>query len=191
MERELLPNRRQGLILEVVPRVLVGAAFRFAVRAFRHHALVARHHRLLRPGELALGEAELCDSLQLRQQRIEAATDAVGRDERLEIGFVLRPCDREQSTLRSRPEEGRVLPLAKLVEPLAEHAPEQLVEHQLAIPADRSLVARRSKLAHFDRGRRCLLVGDDRSTGFQGDRGRRTRDGAVPESAPPGWKNAP
>ena len=93
------------------------------------HALVAEHHRLLRAGELGRGEAEPRDALELGHERVEAARDAVVRDERLEHRFVLRPRRREQAAIRGRPEERRVRALAELVEPGAEHAAEQLVEH--------------------------------------------------------------
>jgi hypothetical protein len=44
----------------------------------------------------------------------------------------------------------------------AEHGGEQLVEHDVAVAADRSLVARRPEVADCDGGRGRFLVGDDR-----------------------------
>jgi hypothetical protein len=143
VERELLPDRRQRLTLEEVPGVLVGAARRLAVGALGHHALVGEQPRLLRARELGRREAEPRHPLELGDQRVEAALDAVARDERLQDGLVVRPRRLEQRPGRAGLDERRVLSLAELVEPGAEHAAEQLVEHDVAIAADRALVARR------------------------------------------------
>jgi len=161
VKRELLPDRRQRFSLEEIPRVLVGAALGLTVRAFRHDALVTEHHGLLRARELCRGEAEPRDPLELGHECVETARHAVVRDERLEGGFIPGARRLEQRTVRGSPDERRVLTLAKLVEPDAEHAAEQLVEHQGAVTADRSLVARRRKVGDFDGRHGRFLVGDD------------------------------
>ena len=56
---------------------------------------------------------------------------------------------------------GGLLALSELVEPIAEHLREQLILHDVAIAADRSLVARRPQVAEAHDGVRALLVGDD------------------------------
>ena len=162
VERELLPDRRQRLSLEEVPRVLVGAARGLAVRALGDHALVGEHPRLLRARELGRREAEPRHPLELGHQRVETALDAVARDHRLQDGLVVRPRRLEQRPGRVGLDERGVLSLRELIEPEVEHAAEQLVEHDVAIPADRALVARRPKVGEGDDGGGGFLVRDDR-----------------------------
>ena len=91
VEGELLPDRWQRFVLEEIARVFVRAARRLAVRALRHDALGAEHHRLLRAGELGRREAEACHALKLGDERVKTARHAVVGDERLEHRLVLRP----------------------------------------------------------------------------------------------------
>ena len=191
MERELLPDRRQRLSLEEVPGVLVGAAGRLAVRALGRGPLVAEHHRLLRAFELGGGEAEALDPLDLQQQRLEAAGDAIVRDERLDDRLVLGPRGLEQTAIGGSAQERRVRALTELVEPGAEHCREQLVHHQIAVAADRALVAGRTQVADLDGRGGGLLIGHDREAGaglFRDVVGRprplRWRDWPAARSAP-------
>ena len=86
------------------------------------HALGAGHVRLLRAIELGGGEAEARDALQFGHERVEAARDAVVRDQRLHDRFVARPRRREQARgRRRRCRNGGFALLAELVEPVAEH----------------------------------------------------------------------
>ena len=162
VEREFLPDRRQRFALEEVARVLVGPALRFAVGAFRHRALEAPHRRLLRAGELRGGESKACDPLQLGDERLEAACHAVVRDERLEHRLVPGPGGLEQPSIRRRAQERRICALGQFAKPVVEHAGKQLVDHQLAISADRSLIARGAQVAELHRRRRRFAVADNR-----------------------------
>src|SRR5215471_18217676 len=136
MERKLLPDRRQRLVLEEVARVFVGAARRLAVGTFRDGTLIAEHHRLLRAGELGCRETELREPLQFCDECGQTARHPIIRYDRLQDYSI--PCSRgwEQLAVGGSAHERRIRAAGKLVEPGTEHVGKQLIAYDLAIPAD-------------------------------------------------------
>src|SRR5206468_6380135 len=128
--------RRQRFSFEEVPGVLVCAARRLTVGALRHRAFGASHVCLLRSVELGGRESKPSDALEFGREGVEASCHTVIRDECLNDRLVPCPRGREERPIRSRVEEGRLLPLTELLEPRAEHRTEQLIEQDLAIAAD-------------------------------------------------------
>ena len=126
------------------------------------HAFVPGHVRLLRPVELGGRKPEPSDAQEFGHQGIEASRHAVVRDERLNDRLVSGPWRRKERPIRGGLQERRLLALTELVEPRAEHVGEQLILHDLAIAADRALVARRPQIRDLDGSRGGFLVGHDR-----------------------------
>ena len=155
MKGQLLPDRRQRFTLEKVARVFVGAAGRLAIRALLRDALGTGQVGLLRAIELGGGEPE-------RATRFSSVTSA--SRPRVMPSFGTSACRIASSRVlgagnRPRPaaalQERRLSALRELVEPIAEHLREQLILHDLAIAADRSLIARRPQVAEAHDGVRC------------------------------------
>src|SRR5207237_8360831 len=134
--RELLPDRRQRLGLEEVARVFVGAVCRLAIGTFRDGSLIAEHYRLLRTGELGRREAEPRETLQLCDECGQTPGHPVIRYDRLQQRLV--PCPRgwQQLAVGGGAHERRIRALGELVEPGTEHVGQQLITHDLALPAD-------------------------------------------------------
>ena len=151
--------------LEEVARVFVGAARRLAVGTFRDGALIAEHHRLLRAGEFGRREAEPRETLQFCDECGQTARHSIIRYDRLQHCYV--PCSRgrEQLAVGGSAHERRIRAPGEFIEPGAEHVGKQLITHDLAVPADRPLVASGPQIA--DLHGRCgrLLVGHDRVAG--------------------------
>jgi hypothetical protein len=161
MKRQLLPDGRQRFTLEKVARVFVGAARRLAVGALFGRALGRRQVGLFRAIQFGGGEAERRDALQLAHQRVEAPDDAVVRHQGLQRRFVARLRRRKQPAPGCGAQERRPVALGDLVETVAQHLREQLIFQNLAIAADRSLIARRPQIADAHRGVGGFLVGQD------------------------------
>ena len=110
---------------------------------------------------LGRGESETGDALQLADERVETARDAVGRHEGLQRRLVARLRRREQPAAGGRAQERRPLALGALVEPIAEHLGEQLILEDVAIAAHRSLIPRRPEIAETHHSIGALLIRDD------------------------------
>ena len=139
-------DRRQRFVFEEIPGVFFGAARPFTIGALRDDAFRPGHVHLLGAFEFARRKTEANDPLYLRDEGVEPPRNAFVRDKRLDDRQIAGSRCRKKRSIRGGLQERWILGLRKLVETRSEHGGKQLIPHDVAIAADRALIASRSKI---------------------------------------------
>jgi hypothetical protein len=181
VQRVLVTDARNRLLLKEVSRVFVRQSVRFPGGLFDHRALEKALGIELLPLELAGGEAESRHAIGLGEERRQAALDPVLGDEGAERRRFRR--SDEPRAIRSGGEKRRRGRLRELVEPFRQHSGEQPLDQALPVGADGRLVALRHFGQYADDGPVRLGVGRD---GVQRSRVLRHRERRLRARIDPG-----